>query len=76
MSYIKHHRHSKLAHDGKRSHINHQVIVTKTNSPLGEQQSFASNRARFIYQVSGIKRCKKLALLDVDRSSGSGCFQH
>src|SRR5882672_12887246 len=65
MGYVKHYGNSKLTHDGKRSHVHYQIIVTKTHSPLGKQKFFAADRARLIDNISCILWRKKLSLLDI-----------
>src|SRR5712691_1756301 len=76
MGHIKHYRDSKLAHDRKRSHIHHEVIVTKTYSALGEHQFLAADCARFLHDVASVMRRKKLPLLNVNRTAGTRSFQN
>src|SRR5215208_910322 len=70
MCHVKDYRHSKAAHDWKRAHVDHQVVITKTRAALGEQKPFTTNFACFIDDVARVLRCEKLAFLDVDCLSG------
>src|SRR6185503_12605615 len=71
MRHVKNYRHAKLAHDWKRAHVDHQIVITKTRAPFREQKLLTPNLARFIDDVARVLRREKLAFLDVDRLPGS-----
>src|SRR5205807_7954452 len=62
---IKDHR-SKLAHDGQRAHIYHQVVVAKRAAALREEHVVVARFADLRYGVAHVPGRDKLALLDVD----------
>src|SRR6185295_7247860 len=67
MRNIENYRYAKLAHDRKRSHVDDEVVVTKTRAALRQHELFTTSFASFIDDIARILRREKLALLDVDR---------
>ncbi len=54
--YIKNNGRPKLSHNGKRSHVNYKVVITKTHTALGQQQFFASRSAGLVYNITRVIR--------------------
>src|SRR6266849_2118572 len=64
MGGVEHHR-NKLAHDGQRTHVNHQVVVAKTGSALGHENLVVSCAAAFVDDVGHVAGGDELTFLDV-----------
>src|SRR5687767_9604658 len=76
MRRVKNYRHAKLFHDGKRSHIDDQIIVSKAHAAFSQHQTLTTGGLRFLDNVSGILGRKELALLDIYCAPGPGCFSN
>src|SRR5437868_9461031 len=70
MRHVKNDRHAKLAHDRKGTHVDHQVVITKTRAALRQHQLFTTNLMSLIDDVARVGGRQKLSFLDVDRLSG------
>src|SRR6185369_6190122 len=66
MSYVKNYGHAKLAHDRKRTHVHHEIVVAKTRATFSQQQLLAANLARLVDDVARIMGRQELAFLNVD----------
>lgn len=56
----------ELAHDGKRAHVNDEVVVAKAGSSLGEGDAVAAAVANLFDGVAHVGGGNELTLLDVD----------
>src|SRR5215213_9183366 len=61
---------AEFAHDRKRAHINHQIIVAEACAPLRQQKLFTSRAPGLLHYIARVLRRKKLSLLNVDGSPG------
>ena len=69
MRHVEDHRISQLAHDRKRPHVHHEILIAKRSSPLGENNLLVS-RARDLFRgVRDVPRRKELALLDIGHAA-------
>src|ERR1051325_1398598 len=57
---------AELAHDRKRAHVNHQIIVAEACATLRQQQLLAPGAPRLLYNVARVRGREKLSLFDVD----------
>ena len=75
---IEHHGRTRLAHDGQRAHVGHQVVVAKAGTALAGhevvigQPCFACSGAGLVDDVFHVVRSQKLPLLDVHRLAALG----
>ena len=69
---IKHHRAARVAHNGQRTHVGHQIVIAKRHATfacheyIGGQIDFTRCLARLVDDIFHVMRCEKLALLDID----------
>src|SRR5215217_530298 len=66
MRHVKNYRHAKLAHDRKRAHVDHQIVITKTRATFRHHELLTTNFTSFIDDVARVLRREKLAFLHVD----------
>src|SRR5258708_38514975 len=69
MRHIKNYGHTELAHDRKRTHIDNQIVISKTDAAFSQHQSFATGRLRLLDDIARIFRRQELALLDIDSAA-------
>ncbi len=65
MCRVEDHR-RELAHDGQRTHVNHQIVVAERSAAFGEKDALAAGLANFVDRVTHVPRRDELPLLDVD----------
>lgn len=70
MGDIVHNGIAEFLKDGKRAHINDQIVVTEGSATLRENNVAIAAGSDFFRDVSHIPRRKKLRLLDIDDASG------
>src|SRR6185503_2802524 len=66
MGYVENHGNPELAHNRKRSHINDEIVVAKTDAALSQHYAIAPCGARFLNDVPRILRRQELAFLNVN----------
>ena len=47
---------AELAHDGKRAHVNDQIVVAEAHAAFRQQKLFTSRPARFLNDIARIRR--------------------
>src|SRR5215472_7679614 len=67
MCRVEYHR-GELAHDRQRPHIDHQIVVAETGSPLSQENPRIACIAALLNRMTHIPRRNKLPLLDVHRA--------
>src|ERR1051326_8847946 len=72
MGRIKHDR-SKLAHDGQRAHVHHQVVVPERTAAFSKNNIVIAGCADFLHRMPHVPWRYELAFLDVDGLSMFGC---
>ena len=65
MGGVENHRDTFFAHDVKRAHIDHQIVVSKSRAALGDEEAITSERPHFIGDVHAIPRREELAFFHV-----------
>src|SRR5579862_1640619 len=64
---IEYHRTSRPAHDGKRAHVRHEIVVAEGEAALAYHDPGVAGGARLVDHVLHLPWREELALLDVDR---------
>ena len=52
MGHVEDHRVSELAHDGKRAHIHHEILIAERAATLGENDFFVAGAGDFLRGVA------------------------
>src|SRR4029078_9123861 len=66
MRYIKNYGHAKFAHDRKRAHVDHQIVITKTRAAFRQHELFTNGLASLVEVFARVLRREKLSFLYVD----------
>src|SRR5947209_11503132 len=72
MGGIKNYR-RKLAHDGKRTHVHHKIVVAKAGAALGDEYAIVSRGAAFLDDVLHVPGRDELSLFYVYGALGHAC---
>ena len=56
----------ELAHDGQRTHVDHQIVVAEAAAALGQEDTLAARIANLLDRMTHVPGRNELSLLDVD----------
>src|SRR5262245_18279144 len=76
MSHVKNDWHAEFAHDWKRAHVHHQVVVAKAHPALSDHHPFTTGSLDFLDDVARILRRETLPLLNTDGAPGARSFSN
>jgi MFS family permease len=72
MGDIEYKRLTKGTHDGKRTEVDYQAVITKGGAPFRQQYLVVSGRKSLIQHVAHIRRGQELSLFQVNTASRGG----
>src|ERR1700691_1368509 len=71
MGHVEDNRVSEFAHDGKRAHIYHEILIAEGTSALGENDFFVSGADNFFRGVADFPWGEELTLLHIHNAAGA-----